>query len=44
MFPDGPHSFTTLERMQHDMDWGILSMLVMDMEPFAMVNRSINLS
>lgn len=24
---------------EHDMDWGILSMIVLDLEPFNLVNR-----
>ena len=39
IFPTGLPEFTTSDKMQHNCDWGILSMLIMDLEPFALVNR-----
>ena len=39
VFPDGPSNFTNEEKRKRELDWGVLSMIVLDFEPFNVVNR-----
>ena len=39
MFPDGPLTETTADKQDRKHDFGILSMIILDLQPFNVVSR-----